>query len=129
MNLILEIMFMIVGVIFLCIFFMIVITSTEEFHSKEFNLKFLIKIIFIILLGIFLFFFAGNEIYNLNKYGLNYKEINYIKKNLSEEEKLKYEYCINNLSTYEEKDKFSTYMYLKLKEKEDRRIENMVNSF
>ena len=110
--------------VFLCIFFMIIKAVLDDLFGSNF----LIKIAFI-LLGIFLIFFLGNESYNLNKYGLNYKEINYIKKNLSEEEKLKYEYCINNLSTFEEKEKFSTDMYLKLKEKEDRKIENMVNSF
>ena len=76
-----------------------------------------------------IFFIFGKEIYSVYEYGLNSKKINFIKKNLSEEEKLKYEYYINNLSTYEEKEKFSTYMYLKLKEEENRRIENMVNSF
>lgn len=88
-----------------------------------------IKIIFSMLLLISIFFIFGNEIYSVYEYGLNSKKINFIKKNLSEEEKLKYEYYINNLSTYEEKEKFSTYMYLKLKEEENRRIENMVNSF
>mgnify|MGYP000342790667 FL=1 len=88
-----------------------------------------IKIIFSMLLLISIFFIFGNEIYSVYEYGLNSKKINFIKKNLSEEEKLKYEYYINNLSTYEEKEKFSTYMYLKLKGEENRRIENMVNSF
>lgn len=110
--------------IFLCILFLVIIIAFEELFVS----KFLTKIVFI-LLGIFFFFFAGNESYNLNKYGLNSKEINYIKKNLSESEKLKYKYYINNLPTFKEKEKFSTYMYLKLKEEENRRIENMVNSF
>ena len=88
-----------------------------------------IKIIFSMLLLISIFFIFGKEIYSVYEYGLNSKKINFIKKNLSEEEKLKYEYYINNLSTYEEKEKFSTYMYLKLKGEENRRIENMVNSF
>ena len=88
-----------------------------------------IKIIFSMLLLISIFFIFGNEIYSVYEYGLNSKKINFIKKNLSEKEKLKYEYYVNNLSTCEEKEKFSTYMYLKLKEEENRRIENMVNSF
>lgn len=88
-----------------------------------------IKIIFSMLLLISIFFIFGKEIYSVYEYGLNSKKINFIKKNLSEEEKLKYEYYINNLSTLEEKEKFSTYMYLKLKGEENRRIENMVNSF
>mgnify|MGYP000459986055 FL=1 len=109
----------------LCIVFMD-LKINNELDSKVITP---IKIIFSMLLLISIFFIFGKEIYSVYEYGLNSKKINFIKKNLSEEEKLKYEYYINNLSTYEEKEKFSTYMYLKLKGKENRRIENMVNSF
>lgn len=109
----------------LCIVFMN-LKINNELDSK---VIIQIKIIFSMLLLISIFFIFGNEIYSVYEYGLNSKKINFIKKNLSEEEKLKYEYYINNLSTYEEKEKFSTYMYLKLKGEENRRIENMVNSF
>lgn len=109
----------------LCIVFMD-LKINNELDSK---VIIQIKIIFSMLLLISIFFIFGNEIYSVYGYGLNSKKINFIKKNLSEEEKLKYEYYINNLSTYEEKEKFSTYMYLKLKGEENRRIENMVNSF
>mgnify|MGYP003187277855 FL=1 len=109
----------------LCIVFMD-LKINNELDSK---VIIQIKIIFSMLLLISIFFIFGNEIYSVYEYGLNSKKINFIKKNLSEEEKLKYEYYINNLSTYEEKEKFSTYMYLKLKGEENRRIENMVNSF
>ena len=109
----------------LCIVFMD-LKINNELDSKVITP---IKIIFSMLLLISIFFIFGNEIYSVYEYGLNSKKINFIKKNLSEEEKLKYEYYINNLSTYEEIEKFSTYMYLKLKGEENRRIENMVNSF
>lgn len=109
----------------LCIVFMD-LKINNELDSK---VIIQIKIIFSMLLLISIFFIFGNEIYSVYEYGLNSKKINFIKKNLSEEEKLKYEYYINNLSTYEEKEKFSTYMYLKLKGEENRRIENIVNSF
>lgn len=109
----------------LCIVFMD-LKINNELDSKVITP---IKIIFSMLLLISIFFIFGKEIYSVYEYGLNSKKINFIKKNLSEEEKLKYEYYINNLSTYEEKEKFSTYMYLKLKGEENRRIENMVNSF
>lgn len=109
----------------LCIVFMD-LKINNELDSKVITP---IKIILSMLLLISIFFIFGNEIYSVYEYGLNSKKINFIKKNLSEEEKLKYEYYINNLSTLEEKEKFSTYMYLKLKGEENRRIENMVNSF
>ena len=112
--------------LFIFIFFIFWILIIE---NNVFNLKSSEKIVLTVVLTVILGIFFGKETYSIYKYGSNYEEINYIKKNLSEEEKLKYEYYINNLSTLEEKDKFSTYMYLKLKEKEDRRIENMVNSF